>query len=346
MTVATLDFYYYSGNGWIPIDPLGDRYLTFSGVAITDYIVGAVSSGNSFIHEPDCRFMFYVHTLNTGGQMVVAFRREDADNHWSLRITSAGVMTLRETVATVGTTRGTSATAVQSGDRIMVTAEDETIEVYINETVVITYASAANFKDETVGQFLSLGTGSVVWNTSAWQYDDDGLYGNIEVGEFQGGMHIWEDVPGIGVHMCEIEGTGHPTNVKYISASSMSLNGAAEAIISDGNLTDGNCIRIELNIYPASTPSGARFFCYDGNDVHIQAPGVTVYAFERGVGVGYWTLINSGQAGVGGDRWANRLDLREKTNSAVSHTWHIALSVSPEYIGNIIPYFGASFYWS
>lgn len=344
--VDTLEFYYYNGYDWTPMTSVAGRYLTFSGVYITDYLVGNASAGNTVVHEPDFRLHMYIENVPSAGSMVFLFRRQDANNHWSIRITAAGALTLRETVASAGTTRGTSATAVQDGDRITITAEGQQIDIYINSSLVISYATAATFTSETVAQVSSLGTAGLLANISTWLYDDDGLYSGINVGDFQGGMHIWDDVPGVGAHICEVNGTGHPANVQRMSSSSMSLNGAAEAVISDGNLAEEDCIRITLSLYPAGIVSGARFYCYDGIDTEIPSPGVEVHAFERGIGVGYWTLINSGIANIGGDRFGSRMDLHEKTTPSVSHTWHVAISVSPEYYGNIVPYFGAAFYWS
>ena len=55
-----------------------------------------------------------------------------------------------------------------AGERVIVVCDDETIRVYGNNTLLITYSSAANYKTAATGELESLGTGGLASDIIAW----------------------------------------------------------------------------------------------------------------------------------------------------------------------------------
>lgn len=136
----------------------------------TDRLAGTISDGTLFTHEADCIIEWEVTTLATTNFAAVKFRAQNVGtDFWRVEAWDTGELKLREFIAGVGTVRATAAGGtVVSGDRILVVAEGETIRVYVNNVLKITYASAANFKTETAGEFQTAGTGGTVSDLVTW----------------------------------------------------------------------------------------------------------------------------------------------------------------------------------
>ena len=74
-----------------------------------------------------------------------------------------------EHVGGAPTTRGSAgAGTVSSGNRLVVITEDEEIKGYVENSLVWTYSSAANFKTEIDAELDSLGTGGAVSDVRIW----------------------------------------------------------------------------------------------------------------------------------------------------------------------------------
>jgi hypothetical protein len=146
------------------ISLLAAPWDTDYGIA-TDRKAGSVSEGTTFTHEADCLIEYTVTTLID--QVILFFRIQDATNYWRIRINDVGTILLQEVVGGGITSRGSAASVVSSGDRILIVAEGETISVYTNNVLRITYALAANFKTETDGELDDIGT-SVVSDLVSW----------------------------------------------------------------------------------------------------------------------------------------------------------------------------------
>jgi hypothetical protein len=150
------------------------RHAQLAGIWSTAYdiatqrLAGARSAADTFTHEADTLIEFTVTTLPSSGQIEVRFRIQDTSNYWQVTIDASGDLDLDEVVAGSATQRGTSAAAIANGDRIVITANDQTLRVYEANTLDITYTSAANFKTETSGEIESLGTGGAVSDLIAW----------------------------------------------------------------------------------------------------------------------------------------------------------------------------------
>jgi len=171
--------------------------------------------------------------------------------------------------------------------------------------------------------WVDLGANTVVFSSSLTD-----LATAITVGEFQDGTHAGSDDP--GTDQC---GTNHMNNVKYLTGSTMSVNGAASEDINDTNLTATECtLKINFAHSPAVAITNARFYAFDGSVVTNEAVGIDAYAFERGVTASAWTQINDDSGNIGGDNTGERLALGSKS-SATSHDWFVAISASPEAVG-------------
>lgn len=128
-------------------------------------------------------------------------------------------------------------------------------------------------------------------------------------------------------------GGAHNNNVKFLSTTTMSVNGAASENINDTNLAQGECtLRVLLTNGTAISTQNSRLYCYDGTTDATQATAIESYAFERGVSATAWTLINDDSAGTGGDNSGERLELGEKT-STTSSPWYLAISARGESAG-------------
>ena len=155
------------------VEPWTDDY----GIA-TDFKHGNVAAAATFSHTSNCVIEYTVATINTAGSLTLNFREQDATNYWQLAIASNGSLILNEVVGGVPTSRGTGAVgSIASGQRIVIVADGSTIRVTANNTLKITYTSAANFATETTGALSSLGTAGVVTDIISYpRHYSDGLY--------------------------------------------------------------------------------------------------------------------------------------------------------------------------
>lgn len=152
----------------------------------------------------------------------------------------------------------------------------------------------------------------------------------VTVLAYQDGTHLGSGDP--GTDQC---GANHMNNVKYLTDTTMSLNGGGSENITDGNLANDECtIRVHFEDASEVVISAARFYAFNGTSVSSEAEGVTVYAFERGVAYASgWTKINDDANNIGGDNTGERLDLGDKGTPATDHYYYIAMSVAAQTVG-------------
>ena len=90
---------------------------------------------------------------------------------------------------------------------------------------------------------------------------------------FQTGTHVGTATPGTDV--CT---TTHCNNVKWLTDTTMSVNGAASEIINDTNLADLECtMRIHFNDATAYAIQNMRFYCYNNTTTTTEATGLDVW---------------------------------------------------------------------
>jgi hypothetical protein len=148
---------------------------------------------------------------------------------------------------------------------------------------------------------------------------------NIDVDSWQDSTHAGNGDPG--------SDQGTMNNVKYLTGSTMSVNGGGSENINDTNLATTECtLKVNFSHGSSVAITGARFYSYDGSVVGNEAVGVGVYAFERGVSASAWTHINSDSGNIGGDNSGERLALADQ-GAGTSHDYYIAASASPESVG-------------
>jgi len=170
--------------------------------------------------------------------------------------------------------------------------------------------------------WTDLGANTLVFSSSLTD-----LATAVTVSSYQDGTHAGNGDP--GTDQC---GTNHMNNVKYLTSSTMSVDGAASEDITDANLATTECtLRLHFNHTGAVAVTLAKFYAFDGSTPTNVATGVTVYAFERGRSATTWTQINDGNT-VGGNNTGERLDLAD-SGSATDHYWYIAISASPNSVG-------------
>jgi len=180
-----------------------------------------------------------------------------------------------------------------------------------------------NFYGSTGPAWTSIGSNTVVFSSSLTD-----LATNITVASFQDGTHIGNGDP--GTDQC---GANHANNVKYLTNSTMSVNGGGSENINDTNLTQNECtLRYDFADAASVATSSARFYCFNASVTTTRASDLDVYAFERGVSATAWTKINDHSAGNGGDNSGQRLDLANQ-GAATSHNFYLAISASPEAVG-------------
>lgn len=161
---------------------------------------------------------------------------------------------------------------------------------------------------------LTSGTLSVGASDRIW-FNGSTFGTNVTVSSYQDSTHISNSSD---THQCT---TNHVNNVKYLTSTTMSLNGAGSTNLS--TLTTGQA-PIKFNFSDASSvaTSAASFYFYDGTTDATAMSGVTVQAAEAAV-TSTWVAANgSGSA----------LSIADDT-AATSHDYFIAMSVSPTSTG-------------
>jgi hypothetical protein len=153
----------------------------------------------------------------------------------------------------------------------------------------------------------------------------------VSIDAFQDGTHLGSGDP--GTDQC---GANHVNNVKYLTDTTMSVNGGGSETLNDANLAEAECtLRIKFSDASAVVTTAARFYTFNGTVVTVEAEGVVVYAYERGVAhAGGWTKINDDVANIGGDNSGERLDLADQAAPATTHYFYLAMSVAAQSVGS------------
>ena len=123
----------------------------------------SVTTGDTFTHTADCVIEAWITTLGTNPDPIdVEFRRQDDSNKWIMRIQYTQFLALIEVTAGGETNRGGVASAVTSGSRAFLTADNESISIHSGASnKEFRYNSAAAFKTETGGK-ITFSTGAVM----------------------------------------------------------------------------------------------------------------------------------------------------------------------------------------
>ena len=137
---------------------------------------------------------------------------------------------------------------------------------------------------------------------------------NVTVGSYQDTTHISNSSD---VHQCS---TNHVNNTKYLTSSTVSLNGAGSAALN--TLTTANCpLKFNFSDAASVSTSAAKFYAYDGTTDANPWAGVTFQAFEQGNAS--WSPANGSAAA---------LNLADQ-GASTSHNFFVGLSASPTSTG-------------
>jgi len=140
----------------------GDDY----GIATVRY-AGTVTVGQTFTHEADFKQEFTTTVLpGLGGDVIVKFRKQDANNCWQLHHDGNGAVKLIENVAGSWTTR---VSVGGTTGRVWLSAAGSTIRIHAPSLTSVAHTGATNFQTQTVGEYASAGnapgtiTNLVIW---------------------------------------------------------------------------------------------------------------------------------------------------------------------------------------
>jgi len=135
----------------------------------------SVSASDAFTHTADAVSEILLSALPTSGEIEVRFRSD-----WAITVNAAGDVKIIEDSDGTPTTRATSSGEATATSRIVWVMEDEQIDVYINDDVKISYASAAANKTETSGVVQSLGTAGAISHLASYPRGTGGEYSDLD----------------------------------------------------------------------------------------------------------------------------------------------------------------------
>lgn len=133
---------------------------------------------------------------------------------------------------------------------------------------------------------------------------------NVVAGQYQDSTHVSDE------NNIQRDTTSSLVNTKFVTAGTVSINGAAAVTVSGVGNTQVP-LKFTFSHGASVSTSAAKFYAYDGATDANPIQGITFKAFE--VGDVEWTTAN----GLG-----SALNLKNQ-NSATSHNFYVAVSASP-----------------
>jgi hypothetical protein len=163
----------------------------------------------------------------------------------------------------------------------------------------------------------------------------------VQATQFQDGTHLGSGTP--GTDQC---GSSHANNVKILTSTTMSVNGAASETINDTNLADNeSTFRLHFNDAAGYALQNGKLYTYDGSTTTAEAVGVDAALYVKAESMTTWATINSDTAtgnsmasmsfttaNLGGDNSGETRSLANRSG-ATDHYYYCALSASPETAG-------------
>lgn len=128
---------------------------------VTDRLDGTLSASQSFTHGADFSLIVDVDTLGSVSHKI-RFAEQDSDNYWEIWFTNTGNYTLRETIDATTYQRASAAAVFSGGERAQLRRVDEEITGWVGDSRAFVYSSASNFKTETAGTVIQVGTGGAM----------------------------------------------------------------------------------------------------------------------------------------------------------------------------------------
>lgn len=166
------------------------------------------------------------------------------------------------------------------------------------------------------------GTNAGVTNTTIGATDKLGFYGSsfgdaIAVGSYQDSTHVENSG---GTELC----TTHINNTKYVASGTLSVNGGGTEALDGTNLATTECpLLINFAHGSAVACSSITFWAYDGSTDTAVPTNVTFQCAEQGDTA--WTNAEGSGSAMA----------LEDSASATSHDFYLAVSASPEAVGDL-----------
>jgi hypothetical protein len=172
---------------------------------------------------------------------------------------------------------------------------------------------------------------------------------SLPVNTWQLGTHVITGTPGTDV--CD---EPHVTNVRYLTTTTMSVNGGGSETINDTNLADNeSSFRWHFNDGSARTIQNVNIYVFNNTTPATRATGMDVAMYIKGNSMSAWQKVNddttTGPTGytagsVGGNASGNITGSGlDRGSAATDQYWYAAASISVETAGAKSAFgFGAS----
>ena len=137
---------------------LAAPWTTDNGIA-TSTLTPTHVAAQTYTHTANTLISFVMDTVPAGGNHIVSFRKQDANNYWYLRITGGtGAARIYTREGGVDTLRANISGAGNAGDVLEVKIEDDVATFYRNGASKTPSYTSALFASETDGAIENLGT--------------------------------------------------------------------------------------------------------------------------------------------------------------------------------------------
>jgi len=129
--------------------------------------------GNTFVHTADSLIKWTQTTVPAANAQQIGIRGTTfaIADFWLIQVFSTGVLDLWEGTGAGYTKRGEWSGPIVNGDVIEVKALGNTINLYVNGAVQISYTAATAWGSQTAGKLMTLGTGGAIANLTARTLD-------------------------------------------------------------------------------------------------------------------------------------------------------------------------------
>lgn len=149
---------------------------------------------------------------------------------------------------------------------------------------------------------------------------------SIPTASYNGGTHVIN-----AAHTTDICTNPHTPNIKYLTSSTWSLNGAASAAISEIADTSTS-FRWHFNDASSRVIQNVNIHVYNNSSNAVRATGVDAQGWVKGNSMTTWTEVNNDSATSGGTGSGITGGGLART-TATDQYWYCALSMSPESAG-------------
>lgn len=150
---------------------------------------------------------------------------------------------------------------------------------------------------------------------------------SIPTGQYQLGTHVINSA-----HTTDVCTNPHTPNVRYLTSTTWSLDGAASASISEIADTAVS-FRWHFNDASARTIQNVNIHVYNNSSNAVRATGVDAQGWVKGNSMTAWQVVNDDSGTAGGTGSGITGSGLSRGSAATDQYWYCALSMSPETAG-------------